>query len=1482
MTKTKLKSDFCILVGVLFFALLLMLPKVGWAQRTFISTPFSHAIKSEGTSEDNLRALQKKYPGFFFFRQPVNPGITNAEAPTIAPTVRTQPLYVDASTGTQLIGAILYSSDFSAYSDYNFYSFPVVSPVAFTKYTNVSGGLQPNGGGLFSADGSTFDYIQYMSFGTTIYMYYYKYNATTWETITGHSVTDQSMLAYDLTRDPVTQIPYGVYMTQTGRVLGTPDYSGEVPTKTTIGTLAHNLVTLASDANGVLYGIGTDGELYTVDKKNASLTSIGSTGVVPADAQQSATIDPKTGKMYWAAVLSDQTTALYVFDLPNPTAKLIEKFKSTKQIVCLNMKPSEIPLNAPAAVENLSANFEASELDGTISFRLPKNTYGGDALSGNITYHVLINGKEDISAEAAPGEAVTEDISLTAGSNLVQVYCSNDAGDGPKGKGLTLWAGDDVPTAPTNVVLTKSGDNSLTLTWTAPTTGMHNGYMNPQDTKYNITRYPDSVKVAAGISATTFTDNVTPAHLTAYKYRVTATGINGQGGSALSNKVKVGSAFETPYQNDIASMEDFELFDVYDLNNDGNTWGFEGYEARYKAGKKTGNDLLVAPAVKLKNDRLYDVSFRYRTMGDPEILGVSYGAAGENPATFSMRLLNDTTLTNRSITTYRKKIKVEKSGEYEFAFAAKSTPAGWHLNIRKFAVTDGPLLVAPDSVSGLQVTAAARGELKATISFNAPTTTVEGVPLTALTKIEVKDSQGRFVGVISNPSLGKKALSVTDNAAQNGFNTYVVTAYNAEGGAGFSVSRTVYVGIDAPEAPQDIKAVEGDNGSVTVTWKAPSEVGRYGGYVDTSNLKYNVIRLQNGNRTTIASGVALGQVVDNISQKGNQNMYYYYVSATNAQGESPNGTSNSMIAGEPYSYPFKESFPNGIMEHQFLTANHSDMLNWPSESADGDGGCIAMMGKDFSTYATEYFETGKIALSSAVRPGLVYSYYEQSGRGSLYVMVYGNKVGWKTVDVIDFSKVPIGRKQWVTHTILLDEFRNNKYVRLRFFYNNDQQNDCMIDNINVREVKSKNAALSDITVPATVNAGYTAKVQVKASNTGTDALSNVLLRLTVNGTQQDSLLIPSLRANSDSTIAIPTRFRAGDKGLASVRVEAVVDGDGIESDNAVEDSTEVRVLDFPTVTLTGETTDNGAHLSWMAPVVGNYAPAFTDDVESYTGWGISNIGGWTTFDGDGAPGYTIPNSQVQFPHAGTSFGAIVFCPYTIFARSAKNPYTHSGDQCFAMFDAQATKATLTNGYTDDYLISPRLSGNKQTITFWARSITTQDYEEVFDVLYSTTDNANTSFAGHYALKDAKESTGKWNKYTVELPEGTTYFAIHLKSKDQFALFIDDVTFEPAVEGGKVSVSGYNVYRDGKYLKSVPASATSTDDSRGGTYQVSVVYSQGESDLSNSVFLTTTGIEEVLGKENAEGQSPRFNVAGQRVGKSYKGLVIQKGSKRIIK
>ena len=256
-----------------------------------------------------------------------------------APAVSETPWQRVADEGLMLIGAVLYHPQFSAASNYNFYTMPTADAdeINLVKWSQATGGIQPNGGGIFSADMSTFEYIQYMNFGTTVYMYYYKYDTDTWEIVDGHSLKSQTMLAFDTTRDPQDGTPYGVFITATGRELGVPDYAEG--TRTTIGKLSTDLLTLSADALGTLYGIGTDGNLYTVDKGDAHLTLVGATGIVPADVQQSAVIDPQSGRMFWFGITPDQKSALYEVDTTTGRAEVIYGFNSLIQVVCLNIKP---------------------------------------------------------------------------------------------------------------------------------------------------------------------------------------------------------------------------------------------------------------------------------------------------------------------------------------------------------------------------------------------------------------------------------------------------------------------------------------------------------------------------------------------------------------------------------------------------------------------------------------------------------------------------------------------------------------------------------------------------------------------------------------------------------------------------------------------------------------------------------------------------------------------------------------------------------------------------------------------------------------------------------------------------------------------------------------------------------------------------------------------------------------------------------------
>ena len=136
---------------------------------------------------------------------------------------------------------------------------------------------------------------------------------------------------------------------------------------------------------------------------------------------------------------------------------------------------------------------------------------------------------------------------------------------------------------------------------------------------------------------------------------------------------------------------------------------------------------------------------------------------------------------------------------------------------------------------------------------------------------------------------------------------------------------------------------------------------------------------------------------------------------------------------------------------------------------------------------------------------------------------------------------------------------------------------------------------------------------------------------------------------------------------------------------------------------------------------------------------------------------------------------------------------------------------------------------------WAKTANTVFGYETFEILYSTQSTDSATFV---KIGGSDKTPDEWTKYTAQLPEGTRYFAIRCTSDNHQAFLVDDITYT-AYTAEDLVVSGYNIYRNGERLNSTPIAATSYTDSNvpaDAEYQVSVVYTIGESALSNKVCL----------------------------------------------
>ena len=285
----------------------------------------------------------------------------------------------------------------------------------------------------------------------------------------------------------------------------------------------------------------------------------------------------------------------------------------------------------------------------------------------------------------------------------------------------------------------------------------------------------------------------------------------------------------------------------------------------------------------------------------------------------------------------------------------------------------------------------------------------------------------------------------------------------------------------------------------------------------------------------------------------------------------------------------------------------------------------------------------------------------------------------------------------------------------------------------------------------------------------------------------------------------------------------------------------------------------------------------TDDFESYDGF-TTSAGEWTFVDGDdaevgGFQGIDFTVDGVNVIQSKQSFWVHDVTDATVWNQTFA---ANSGSKYLAaMF-------LYRGGQADDWAISPMLSGNVQTISFYARSYSTE-YPEAIEVLYSASGKSTADFV---SVKSIAVVPGEWTEVTAELPAGAKYFAIRSCAADGFMLMIDDVTYE--TNGGvptDLSLIGYNIYRDGVKLNAEPVGetrytdATATDGEH--SYVVTVVYDKGESAASNIVTLSVLSGISSVSVETVD-NAPAYNLAGQKVNDSFKGIVIKNGRKVVVK
>lgn len=265
----------------------------------------------------------------------------------------------------------------------------------------------------------------------------------------------------------------------------------------------------------------------------------------------------------------------------------------------------------------------------------------------------------------------------------------------------------------------------------------------------------------------------------------------------------------------------------------------------------------------------------------------------------------------------------------------------------------------------------------------------------------------------------------------------------------------------------------------------------------------------------------------------------------------------------------------------------------------------------------------------------------------------------------------------------------------------------------------------------------------------------------------------------------------------------------------------------------------------------------SDDAEGHSAFTINSAGnvGWSYIDGDGANTGEFRN--VSYTNEGSPMAYIIM--NTEQATGMGSVTAHSGTQFWAC--PYATSGSWFSSVSnDDYLVSPQLHFTEPfTLSFYARSFSSQYSSEKFYVEYSVSGNAASDFTP--VNSSAVTTNTSWSEYSYTIPAEAKYVAIHCVSNNQYMLCIDDIL----LYGTSINGYTYNVYRNDELIAENVIGGSFTDDAnQDGNYCYTVTANcpNRYESLPTDYACSSVGIEE--GTANEDGLNVYPNPASHTI------------------
>lgn len=1319
---------------------------------------------------------------------------------------------------------------------------------------------------------------------------------------------DLNVLSYSMTCHPVTEEVWGCFFNSdlSALEIGTLDPMTMKRTGA-VGPASVPLYAMGFSSDLTLWGIDRNGTLYTISTTDGTYTKVADTGLATT-YNTGGTIDSFNDVFYYAVCPSGpagyewKDWALYSIDLKNGFA--VEKcWNMTAEICGMYVANAEAKASAPARPTLGTVSFPEGSLSGKISFTAPNTTYDGQPLSGILKYGVLANQEVVATGSIGAGSQTTVNVTLPEpGNYTIRVYVSNSNGTSPKSSGKTEWYGPGVPDAPQNVkAVFDSSASAINVTWD-PVTTVGAGYLNTEDIRYSVYRTVDDsqlIEIASNLAATEYTDtDIEAGSARIYHYAVAATQQTVASALTESEYVLVGTV-EPPFSPDMAQPLSSAYFTSLNYADNDLTIAWQsslrcmGLADFFYPDIVAADMAMVTVPIRLEGGKAYEVT---------------YSAFNESPGTCGFGLqwgkdrdnLEDADdmyiLTNYNGIDYplQRSVTVipEEDGLYYFAvhIGSEATYA-LYVGVPEFRISEGLSKDAPKEITQISFDKPKSGAYELTMTLTAPAKTIAGANLSDLTKIEVK-RDGQLVKTFNAPTMGQ-SLSFVDKGTKNTDVVYEITAFNSKG-QGKTATVGAHMGVNLPQAPINIDMVQDlDNpGNVTITW-TPVAKDIDGFEFDPSLVRYAIYASDYS--TLITQGITAAQASADIrvnQYPGVQSFLWFCVVPYTEAGVNGYaggfGTTPMIPIGDPYEMPMRESFTDNHFNYAWGQAGASLRIAGGISSSqltidaqDNDNGLVALYCAP-GDYADLFSANVKIDNEDDVALSFWYTGVPDVEGYILEPYVIYDRKKEALCAPIDTKNAP--EFGWNNVRLPMNKYKGKTVqfgVLMTCVHNNYGFG---IDNIVLKRFYQDDLRAVAVNAPHRLYEGKDNTVSVEVVNDGKAevAAGEYSVELYADGkliaTKESSKIGIGQLATYDFTL-MPNPF-AGDEETYHAYVRWARDMDDTNNTTA---TVEVPVLksSLPTVEdLEGTLSEDGytASLEWSEPYHTPEIREITESFETYEPFLLSGFGDWTVVDEDGGQPYNFNNTGLML--SGDYPKYIDLTPHSWILVDFDRARVGSFVKDTLLKPVSGSYAIMADATSDgqslDWLISPELPGQAQTVSFYAAACE-GDNNEYFEFYYSTTGKELSDFImigdentvpgpEEEYIEDLDEYyyVPKWYEYSFELPEGAKYFAIRYTSDDLWGMVVDDITY--TVSDAVLELLGYNVYCNGDKLNESLLTATSFNDDladrKPGTYEYGIVtvYDRGQSSLGNKVSVTVQDSSKI-----DELDTSKVNVIG---GKGY--------------